>query len=226
MTITPLSAYKILQNAESKIKQLGKNPSAQDYREIKELAQQARLAAEQELLDSYKTRPAKEKIDKFLDKIFEKFAKVFKYNSKDGDLSKKIINAVLIGNILKDLATGIISTSQSFTNPDLSKEKRLFVGSYDIMACITTVIISYLFGPMAVNKIMNGYKKALKPIEGYPKQAVIIAGLTTFTSIVLQSIVAKRMIAPAISTPLAGKLKNKIEEHNNKKQTQNQNKNI
>ena len=216
MTITPLNAYKILQNAETKINQLGKNPSAQEYREIKELAKQARLAAEQELQDSYKTKPFKEKVDKFLDKIFEKFAKAFKHKTKDEDLSKKIINAVLIGNILKDLATGIISTSQSFTNPDLSKEKRLFVGSYDIMACITTVIISYLFGPMAVNKIMNGYKKALKPLNGYPKQAVIIAGLTTFTSIVLQSIVAKRMIAPAISTPLAGKLKNKIEEHNNK----------
>lgn len=216
MTITPLNAYKILQNAERKIKLLGKNPSAQEYKEIKELAKQARAAALQELQDSYKTKPVKAKIDKFLDKIFEKFARAFKYKSTDVDLSKKIINAVLIGNILKDLATGIISTSQSFTNPDLSKEKRLFVGSYDIMACVTTVIISYLFGPMAVNKIMNTYKKALKLIDGYPKQAAIIAGLTTFTSIVLQSIVAKRMIAPAISTPLAGKLKNKIEEHNNK----------
>ena len=64
---------------------------------------------------------------------------------------------------------------------------------------------------------MNGYKKALKPLDNHPKQAFIIAGLTTFTSIVLQSIVAKRMLAPAISTPLAGKLKNKIEEYNNSK---------
>lgn len=225
MTITPLNSYTILQEAKTKIKNLGQNPGAQDYKEIKELAIRARIAAEQELQDSYKNKPIKKKIDTFLEKIFEKFAKAFKFipKNKGLNLSKTIINAVLIGNILKDLATGIISTSQSFTNPDLSKEKRLFVGSYDIMACITTVIISYLFGPMAVDKIMNGYKKALKPLNGCPKQAIIIAGLTTFTSIVLQSIVAKRMIAPAISTPLAGKLKNKIEEHNNnKKSTSNQ----
>ena len=217
MKITPPNAYTILQDAERKIKKLGRKPSAKDYKEIKELAQKAKAAAEKELQDSYKNKPFKARIDKFLDKIFEKFAKTFKYtpNNKTANLSKSIINAVLIGNILKDLATGIISTSQSFTNLDLTKEKRLFVGSYDIMACITTVIISYLFGPMAVDKIMSGYKKALKALDGHPKQAFIVAGLSTFTSLVLQSIVAKRMLAPAISTPLAGKLKNKIEKHNN-----------
>ena len=221
MINTPENSYSILQSTKNKIKNIGKNPSAKDYAEIKELARQARQLAEKELQDSYNNKPLKKKVDNWLEKVFVKFAKAFKYvpKNKGGNLSKNIINAVLIGNILKDLATGIISTSQSFTNPDLTKEKRLFVGSYDVMACITTVIISYLFGPMAVNKIMNSYKKALKPIENYPKQAVIIAGLTTFTSIVLQSIVAKRMIAPAISTPLAGKLKNKLEEHNNKQKT-------
>ena len=221
MTIAPLNAYTVLQNAENKIKNLGKNPSAKDYQEIKDLAVQARKLAEQELQDSYNNKPIKKKVDNCLEKIFEKFAKAFKFTpkTKGGDLSKTIINAVLIGNILKDLVTGIVSTSQSFTNPDLSKEKRLFVGSYDIMACVTTVIISYLFGPMAVDKIMNSYKKTLKPLNGHPKQAIIIAGLTTFTSIVLQSIVAKRMIAPAVSTPLAGKLKNRIEEYNNSKKS-------
>lgn len=221
MKLNPPNAYTILQKAERKIKELGKKPSTQDYKEIKELARQAKIAAEKELQDSYINKPFKAKVDKFTDKVFEKFAKVFRYNPKNnaGNLSKSIINAVLIGNILKDLATGIISTSQSFTNPDLTKEKRLFVGSYDIMACLTTVIISYLFGPMAVDKIMNGYKKALKPLDKHPKQAFIIAGLTTFTSIVLQSIVAKRMIAPAISTPLAGKLKTKIEEHNKRQKS-------
>ena len=215
MKINPPNAYTILKKAENKIKNLGKNPSAQDYREIKELAQQARIAAEKELKDSYKNNHLKEKVDNSLDTIFEKFAKVFKYTpkNKDTNLSKSIIHAVLIGNILKDLATGVISTTQSFTNPDLTKEKRLFMGSYDIMACITTVILSYLFGPMAVDKIMNGYKKALKPLDGHPKQAFIIAGLTTFTSLALQSIGAKRMFAPAISTPMAGKLKDKIEKH-------------
>ena len=57
----------------------------------------------------------------------------------------------------------------------------------------------------------------MKPLEGHSKQGFIIAS-TTFTFIVLQSIVAKRMLAPAISTPLTKILKNKIEEYNNIKQ--------
>ena len=220
MNITPLNSYQALTNAQNKIRNLGQQPTPEDYAEIKKLARQARLLAEEELQKSYKTKPLKEKIDKGLEFIFEKFAKAFKYTfkNKSTNLSKTLINAVLIGNILKDLATGIVSTSQSFTNPDLSKEKRLFIGSYDIMACLTTVTISFLFGPMAVNKIMNGYKKALNVLNGNPKQAIIISGLTTFTSIVLQSIVAKRMIAPAISTPLAGMLKSKLEKTDNQKQ--------
>ncbi len=221
MNITPLNAYTNLQKTQEQIKALGNNPTTEDYKKIKEMAQDTIRMAEQELQDSYKTKPFKKKVDGYLSNIFEKFAKTFAHSAKgkSGNLSKTIINAVLIGNILKDLATGIVSTSQSFTNPDLTKEKRLFMGSYDIMACLTTVAISYVFGPMSVDKIMNSYKKLLSPLKGTPKFAVVIAGLTTFTSIVLQSIIAKRMIAPAISTPLAGMLKSKLENMDSNKKS-------
>ena len=147
--------------------------------------------------------------------MFEKFAKLFNKEGghKTKDLGKTIINAVLIGNILKDLMTGIVSTSQSFTNPDYSKEKRLFMGSYDVMACLTTIVLSFILGPMSVNKITGLYKKMLKPIEKTPRYNMVINGLSAVTAIVLQSIVAKRVIAPAISTPLAAKMKKKLEDN-------------
>ena len=94
MTIAPLNAYTMLQNAKNEIKNLGNNPSAQAYKKIKELASQARIAAEQELQDSYNNKPFKKKVDKFLEKIFEKFAKAFRFvpKNKGGDLSKTIIS--------------------------------------------------------------------------------------------------------------------------------------
>lgn len=65
---------------------------------------------------------------------------------------------------------------------------------------------------MSVNKITSGYKKVLKPLEKTPRYNMVINGLSAFTAIVLQSIVAKRVIAPAVSTPMAAKMKKKLEE--------------
>ena len=213
--IPPISAYDNLRIVQNKINKLGKNPSTDEYREIKEIAAQTVELAQREIDEKIATNRFHKKTDEFLTKMFEKFAKLFNKEGghKTKDLGKTIINAVLIGNILKDLMTGIVSTSQSFTNPDYSKEKRLFMGSYDVMACLTTIVLSFILGPMSVNKITGLYKKMLKPIEKTPRYNMVINGLSAVTAIVLQSIVAKRVIAPAISTPLAAKMKKKLEDN-------------
>ena len=180
---------------------------AQEAQEIEKLAQQ-------ELIKEQKTNKLKGNIDNFLENMFIKFSKTFnpKSPSPKKDLGKAVINAVLMGNIFKDLMTGIVSSTQSFTNPDFSKEKRLFIGSYDVAACLTTITTSFILGPMVVDKIKNGYKKVLKPLKHSNKYDMCLLGLTSISAIVLQSIVAKRMIAPAISTPLAGIMKEKLQE--------------
>ena len=212
--IPPRNSYESLKMVNKMINRLGKTPSTEDYKEIKNLAAETCELAQKELDEKLLTSKFHRKTDEVLTKIFEKFAKLFNKEGghKTKDLGKTIINAVLIGNILKDLMTGIVSTSQSFTNPDYSREKRLFMGSYDVMACLTTVVLSFIFGPMSVNKITSGYKKVLKPLEKTPRYNMVINGLSAFTAIVLQSIVAKRVIAPAVSTPMAAKMKKKLEE--------------
>lgn len=217
MQITPLktgiSAYERLQKLQAYINSADiKNTDACKY--IKNEASEIRKIAQEELIQEQNSNAFKGKIDKFMEKIFIKFSKVFakSQNTKSKDLSKSIINAVLIGNILKDLMTGIVSSTQSFTNPDFSKEKRLFIGSYDVAACLTTITASFILGPMAVDKIKSGYIKLLKPMKSSPKYDMCLAGLTSLSAIILQSIVAKRMIAPAISTPLAGIMKEKLKQ--------------
>ncbi|MBR1424876.1 hypothetical protein IJ579_04870 [bacterium] len=212
--IPPINSYESLKRVNKMINHLGKNSSTEDYKQIKELAAQTCELAQRELDEKLLTNKFYRQIDEFLTKTFEKFAKLFNKEGghKTNDFGKTIINAVLIGNILKDLMTGIISTSQSFTNPDYSREKRLFMGSYDVMACLTTVVLSFIFGPMSVNKITSGYKRILKPLEKTLRYNMVINGLSAFTAIVLQSIIAKRVIAPALSTPLAAKMKKKLEK--------------
>lgn len=206
-------SYVSLKNVEKSIKSLAPNPSAENYRNIKEMAVNTRKLAEKEIEQNLSNNKFSQKADKFITKVFENFAKFF--NKKDGknsdNLGKTIINSVLFGNIFKDLMTGIVSTSQSFTNTDYSKEKRLFMGSYDIAACLTTITLSYILGPMSVNKINKGYKNLLKPLKKMPAYNMALNGLSAVTLIVLQSIIAKRVIAPAISTPLAAKMKKKLE---------------
>ena len=212
--LPPINSYTSLKNVQNKIKKLGKTPSTEDYKTIKELAAQTRELAQQELNNKLINNKFTQKTDNFLTTAFKKFAEIFnkKRDLKSDNISKTIINAVLIGNIMKDLMTGIVSTSQSFTNPDYSKEKRLFMGSYDVLACLTTITLSFILGPMSVNKINNSYKKLLQPLKTMPKYNMVLNGLSAFTAIVLQSIIAKRVIAPAISTPLAAIMKNKLQD--------------
>ena len=212
--IQPTNAYQSYKNLRQAIKSIAKNPDAEDYKRIKELAATTRELAQDEITQNIQNSKLSQKVDEILTKTFEKFASAFNKvgGHKTKNFGKTIVYGVLYGNILKDLMTGMVSTSQSFTNPDYSKEKRLFMGSYDVMACLTTITLSLILGPMSLNKINNGYKKILKPLEKTPKYNLVLNGLSAVTTIILQSIIAKRVIAPAVSTPLAGIMKKKLAE--------------
>jgi hypothetical protein len=212
--IKPPNSYDILREAQLLAKKLGKNPSAQDCDRVKELAARARKLAETEIANSFKTNKTKAKVENFTTKIFEKFAKTFNKfgGGKKSDLGKIIIMSVLIGNIIKDYFNGVVSATQQYLNPDLSPERKKFLCIYDLLCTNITAVLSVALGPMALNKITQGYKRVLKPLEGKPKQAMIINGLSAFTTLALQHILAKRIIAAGISAPLAGKLKEKFNE--------------
>ena len=220
----PKSSHELMNDIQTEIEKLKLKPqkeiTADEYKKIKLIANEARKTAEKELADRISKNKIETIIDTLLEKTFGKFSQWFskpnslKTGNKPIDLTKTIVMSVLIGNLMKDVMIGAMTTTISYTNPDLPKEKRIFVGTYDLLIVLVTLASSAILGPGLINKIMNGYKKILKPIEGLPKQAAIIGGLSTFTSFALQTIIAKRIIAPVIATPLSGKLKNKINKKN------------
>ena len=119
VNIQPQTAYNSYQKLQQAIKALPKSPSANEYKKIKELAEITKKLAQNEVEQKINNSSINKNVDKFLTIIFEKFASFFNkvggHNSED--YGKTIVKGVLFGNILKDLMTGIVSTSQSFTNP-------------------------------------------------------------------------------------------------------------
>lgn len=220
--IKPIKAYQAYKELQQAIKTLPKNPSTEDYRKIKEMASFVKELAQKEINTNLGKSSFNQNIDKILTHTFEKFASFFNkvggHNCKD--FGKTIVQGVLYGNIFKDLMTGIVSSSQSFTNPDYSKDKKLFMGSYDVMACMTTVLLSFILGPLSLNKINNGYRKLLQPLANTPKYNLVLNGLSAATTIILQSIIAKRVFAPALSTPLAGIMKKQLDKNSVSKTTE------
>lgn len=153
--------------------------------------------------------------------------KIDKTGNKAIDTAAALTKVVLWGNFGKEVAGTILYTVQALTNEDLPKDKRKFVGMYDLAVGVVSTACSLVFGVGLEKKIKDGYKNLLKPLSESPNAAIrargaaAIVGLAAFSSFALQTIVGKRIVAPAIATPVAGRLKNALQnkeaEKNGKK---------
>lgn len=159
----------------------------------------------------------KEVIPRIFNPIVRWFGKVKidKTGNKAIDTASMLTKIVLWGNVGKELVGTSIYTVQALTNEDLPQDKRKFVGMYDLAVGLVSTTCSFAFLTLEP-KIKSGYKKLLKPLTDSPatksKAAASIVGLAAFTSFALQTIVGKRIVAPAIATPVAGIFKRKLEE--------------
>ena len=117
--------------------------------------------------------------------------------------------ALAVGNVLKEAVGTTFYTIQALTNEDLPEDKRKFVGMYDLMVGVVSTSVSAIFGLGAVAMQDKILTKALEKNKGpqFSKYAAAYAGLTFLIPNLLQTIICKRIIAPAIATPLAGKWK-------------------
>jgi len=139
-----------------------------------------------------------------------------KTGNKKLDTAAQLARLVLWGNIGKEIAGMTLYTVQALTNQDLPPDKRKFVGMYDLFVGITSTSFSLLF--MTLDKrITGGYKKLLKPLSESSHAATraragaAIVGISAFTNFAMQMIVGKRIVAPAVATPVAGKIKKHME---------------
>ncbi len=139
-------------------------------------------------------------------------------NSKK-DRINTMINA---GNVLKELACMVVYPAQVLTNPDLPKEKRRFVGMYDFFVTCFSLggALLYMAGGTKISnafaaKVMKAYTD--KP-HLYPKAQRAVAGGGFVLGLLVQNLFFKRVLAPALSPPLAAKARKMFEANDAKKE--------
>ena len=132
---------------------------------------------------------------------------IIKYLAKKGP--KGIAIALAAGNVGKELVGTTVYTIQALTNEDLPADKRKFIGMYDLVVGLISTTFSAIFGFGAVAIQDKLIAKGLKSSsgKGFPKYSAAFAGLVWLIPQLLQTIIGKRIVAPAIATPLAGKMK-------------------
>ena len=158
-----------------------------------------------------KGKPELDKLPNWIKTIYEKYSKtgLVKYLSSKG--AKGLTIALAAGNVMKEIVGGLFYTLQAMTNEDLPKDKRKFVGMYDLIVGAISATLSAGFGILAVTCQDRILGKLLKKNSGakYSKYATAYAGLTFLIPNLLQTIIGKRIIAPAMATPIAGSWKQK-----------------
>ena len=148
----------------------------------------------------------------------EAVGKVFTKKTGSGkNLASAVTSVVLWGNVLKELVGTALYTVQAMTNEDLPKDKRRFVGAYDLGVGVTSTLISFILGVGVQDYIKAGYKSLLKGAKGSPKYGAVLEGLSAFTSFGLQTIVGKRILAPLVGVPVATKIRKGMENRDAKK---------
>ncbi|MBO7672443.1 hypothetical protein J6S88_03445 [bacterium] len=165
-------------------------------------------------------------VPNFIKKLFSKWSNsgIIKYLAKKGP--KGIAIALAAGNVGKEMVGTTVYTIQAMTNEDLPADKRKFIGLYDLVVGLISTTFSAIFGFGAIAVQDKLIKKALESNKGkgYPKYAAAFAGLVWLIPQFLQTIIGKRIVAPAIATPLAGRMKeNMIAKAEAKKALANQN---
>ena len=157
------------------------------------------------------------KIPGIFTRLFKYMGKIDKTGNKALDSAAMLTRIVLWGNVGKEAVGTTMYTVQALTNEDLPPDKRKFVGMYDLVVGLVSTTFSFIFGVGLEDKIKSGYKSMLDPLSKSPskatrgKAAAAIVGLAAFSSFALQTIVGKRIVAPAVGTPMAGKLKKYME---------------
>lgn len=192
------------------------------FNEFVKTAETAIKGAEKEMKGFTKIEKKKDsKLDKFFERSIQRYAKsgFFKKMSELGG-DDALAYAIVLGNAAKEAVGAAIYTVQALSNEDLAPDKRKFIGMYDLGVGIVSTTLSLITGVVMVkgqsklvNKMLGGELKA-KQLPGYAKA---FGGLKFILPVVIQTILCKRIIAPAVATPMAGQLKKKLEAKEEKK---------
>lgn len=153
--------------------------------------------------------------------IAEKYAVQGNAIKNNNDMAKKVLtleSIVLLGNAAKELCCMILYPTMTLVNQDLPTEKKRFVGIYDFFVTVFSFTGTILFGiDWTKNKTDKFLEKALFKHRSNTKLDKALTGLKFVTTIGLQTLLCKRILAPALSPPLAAKVRKNMEANDAKK---------
>lgn len=121
---------------------------------------------------------------------------------------------LIMTNVCRDAVNYTIYFNQSLNNKKIPDDKRKFVAAFDlangILVCASQICLGFLFTNKELNnkickKLFNGLDKVDENLFNKCKK-----GYTIVFSLILSSIIAKRVIVPFIAAPLASWIKNKF----------------
>jgi|GEM_PF-6990557 len=130
--------------------------------------------------------------------------------------AQSIVN--LVGNSAKELTCMIFYPLMTLTNQDMSNDKKRFVGIYDFFVTCFSLSGALAFALMKpqtdylMNKTVARYEK-----QGFKNLAKAQKGAGFVFNIALQTLLCKRILAPAFSPPLAAGVRKRMEQNDAKK---------
>lgn len=131
-----------------------------------------------------------------------------------------LTNTLLLTSISKDVFGYALRVHNTLKNDEIPKDKKSFVAKMDAVTGVTTAIVQLSTGILLANKkiqksICNHLFSELKNNPKQFKQAS--SGFRAVSTLVGATLLAKRIVVPLISSPIAGYLENKRKQKSNLK---------
>ncbi len=130
----------------------------------------------------------------------------------------KMARAFVIANVLKDMVGSVFYVSQSYNNEKMPEDKRKLVAALDLAngaaMCFFQLLLGFTISDKAVQDRLA--KKLFGSFEHTNPARFLTCktGLATITSLLISAIIAKRVITPLVTTPMAFKIKEKYIDKN------------
>ena len=119
--------------------------------------------------------------------------------------------------LLDDLRTKIV---ENLIDKEIPEDKKSFVAKMDAVTGITTTVVQLSTGLLLANKKVQSAicKRLFSELKDNPKKfKQASAGFATVSTLIGATLLAKRILVPLISSPIAGYLENKHKQKSNLK---------
>jgi len=124
-----------------------------------------------------------------------------------------IARVLVVANVIKDAVGSVFYVTQSYNNQKMPEDKRKLVAALDlangIAMCTLQLVLGFTISDKAVQKKITSKLFGSFEHTNPAKFLTCKTGFAAITSLVISTIIAKRIITPLVTTPMAFKIKEK-----------------